>query len=254
MFPILQLGPLAIQLPGLFLLAGVWVATTLIDREAARRGLPVGAVSGMVLAGLIAGLVGARAWYALRFLSIYLESPLSLLSLNPSTLAPAEGLLTGVLAAWVYGARARLPFWPTMDALTPGMAAFAVALGFSHLASGDAFGAPSGVPWAIELWGTRRHPTQVYEILAAALILLGVWRLREWDFFPGFAFLAWLAMAAAGRLFLGGFRGDSVIWLDRLRAGQVLSLLVLLAALVALRLRGTAAALQGKEPGFDAGR
>jgi phosphatidylglycerol:prolipoprotein diacylglycerol transferase len=238
MFPILQLGPLAIQLPGLFLLAGIWIAISLVEKEASRRRLSTNTLSNLILLGLVVGVVSARLWYAIRFIEVYIENPLSLFSLNPSTLALEEGTLTGLLAAWVYGQRKGLPLWSTLDALAPGLAVFGIALGLSHLSSGDAFGAPSSVPWAIELWGEHRHPSQIYEIFLAGLILFILWRIREWDVFPGFTFLSWLAMAAVARLFLEAFRGDSVIILGNVRSAQVVSLVVLMGAMWGLHLLG----------------
>jgi prolipoprotein diacylglyceryltransferase len=115
---------------------------------------------------------------------------------------------------------------------------FGVALGFLHLASGDAYGGPTSLPWAVELWGARRHPTQIYEILLSVLILLALWRLRRWDTFPGFFFLCWLAMAAEARLFLEAFRADSAIIFGMLRGAQVVSLIVLQLAMLGLHLLG----------------
>jgi phosphatidylglycerol:prolipoprotein diacylglycerol transferase len=238
MFPILQLGPLAIQLPGLFLLVGLWIAISVVEKEASRRGVSTSTVSNLILLGLITGVVGARLWYALRFIDVYLENPLSLFSLNPSTLASGEGILTGLLAVWIYGQRKGLPLWSTLDALGPGLAVFMIALGLSHLSSGDAFGAPSSVPWAIELWGEHRHSSQIYEILLAGLILFVLWRIRTWDAFPGFIFLSWVAMAAAARLFLEAFRGDSVILLGGIRSTQVISLVVLMGAMLGMHMLG----------------
>ncbi len=235
MFPILQLGPLAVQVPGLFLLAGVWFGLALMEHQAPRRGVSAELMGNLVLYGLVAGILGARLGYALRFMSVYLENPLSLLSLNPATLAPTEGLLTGLVVAAIYGQRKRLPLWPTLDTLAPGLAAFSLALGFAHLASGDAFGAPTALPWGIELWGAKRHPTQIYEILLAGLVLGAVLRLARWRAFPGFTFLAWLALTAGSRLLLEGFRGDSLIIFGVVRQAQLVSLLVLLGALAGMR-------------------
>jgi len=119
MFPLLQIGPLALRLPGLFLLLGVWVGSFLIDREAPRNKVSSTVLNSLVLYGLIAGLVGARLGYALRYLPIYAEDPLSLVSLNPGTLAPGEGFLLALVVALVLGQRQHLPFWPVLDALTP---------------------------------------------------------------------------------------------------------------------------------------
>jgi prolipoprotein diacylglyceryltransferase len=238
MFPILHLGPLAIQVPGLFLLGGVWIALNLVEREAPRYKLSAGILSNLILVGLIAGIVGARLWYAVRFIDVYIENPLSLFSLNPSTLAAEEGMLTGLIAAVVYGGRKGLHLLQTLDVLTPGLAVFGVALGFSHLSSGDAFGAPSSLPWAIELWGEIRHPTQVYEILVALLSLVLVWQIRKWKVFPGFLFLSWLGLAALSRLLIEGFRGDSVIVFGSLRSAQVVSLVVLVVVLFGMHWLG----------------
>lgn len=245
MFPILQIGPLALRLPGLFLLLGVWLGTSLIDREAPRHKVSGAALNNLVLYGLIAGIVGARVAYALRYLQIYAQDPLSFFSLNPSTLAPNEGILIALIVILVLGQRQHLPLWPSLDALTPSLAPFAILVGVAHLSNGDAFGAPTSVPWAIELWGAQRHPTQIYEILLAGLAFLGVWRLRRMPAFPGFLFLAWLAMAAGSRLFLEAFRGDSIIAFGSLRAAQPASLAVLAGALVGLHLRARGALAPG---------
>jgi phosphatidylglycerol:prolipoprotein diacylglycerol transferase len=237
MFPILQLGPLAIQLPGLFLLLGVWMGVALAERAAPKHGVEPAHLNNLVFLGLVAGLVGARLGYAVRFADVYLSSPLSLLALTPVTLAPAEGAATAAVACLIYGQRKGLPLWGTLDSLTPGLAAMGVAVGFAHLASGDAFGSPTAVPWAVDLWGAQRHPSQVYEIVAAAGILAVVLRIGRVPGPAGADFLAWVAMAGGARLFLEAFRGDSVIVLNGLRQAQLIALPVLLLALVGLHLR-----------------
>lgn len=237
MLPILNLGPLSIQIPGLFLLLGVWVGLTLMEREATRLKLNASILSNMVLVGLVAGILGARLAYAARFLKVYLDNPISLLALNPTTLSPLEGSLIGLTAAAVYGGRRRLPFWSTLDALTPSLAAFGIAVAFSHLASGDAFGSPTNLPWAIELWGAKRHPSQIYELLASGLILYAVLRMRGSGLAPGGLFAAWAGLTALSRLILEGFRGDSIVVLGTLRSAQLGAMIALAVALLAIHLR-----------------
>ena len=90
-----------------------------------------------------------------------------------------------------------------------------------------AFGAPAELPWSVVLWEQARHPSQVYEILAA-LAVLGLWRLaRDRRPFDGLGFLLVAALSAAARVFLEAFRGDSASILGGLRAAQVGGLLVL---------------------------
>ena len=161
MYPYLRLGPFLLQLPLLALLVGVWIGSSMSEKGAARLKLPSAIVSNLIVVGLIAGIVGARLAYAARYLQAYLDNPLSLLALNVNTLAGSDGLLIGLVVAALYGRRKKLLLRPTLDALAPGLATFMVALGVSHLLSGDAFGASADLPWSIYLWNEYRHPSQV---------------------------------------------------------------------------------------------
>lgn len=238
MWPVLQVGPLALPLPGLVALLGVWVGLSLAEREAARLGLSPEVVYNLAFTGLVAGLVGARLWYVSEYPGTFAAEPLSIVSLRPFALDAAGGVIIGAVAAGVYGARKKLPLAVTLDSLAPGLAAMGVALALAHLASGDAFGAPARLPWSIRLWDEYRHPSQVYE-LAGALVVLGAWRWGRgrWQS-GGMSFLWVLALSAAARVFLEAFRGDSLILPGGFRAAQVAGLLVLAACLVTLaRLR-----------------
>lgn len=233
MLPILQIGPLALPVPELLMLLSFWLGLELTERHAPRFQADANAIYHLILIALAAGLVGARLAYAARFPAVFLESPLSLLTPRPQMLDASGGLLAAAAAALIYGQRKHLPLWPTLDALTSLFTVMAVALGLAHLASGDAFGAPAQVPWAIYLWGEMRHPSQIYEILAAALILAAVWPggviSRQHQAFtqPGMRFWTFLALSAVARLLLEGFRGDSILLMDSLRQAQLAAWLVL---------------------------
>jgi len=235
MLPYLRIGSFLLQTSGLAILFGVWLGTFLVEKEARRLQLKSDQVYNLVFYGLVSGLVGARLAYALRYVSAYVENPLSLFALNPNTLSAVDGLLVGLLIAWVYGWRKGLPFRRTLDALAPGFAAFMVFWGVSHFLSGDAFGSPARLPWSIFLWNEYRHPAQIYEILAAVVIFLVVWRRPLGEYGRGFNFLLFVSLSAGARLFLEAFRGDSVIWPGGLRAAQLISIAVLLAALWIMR-------------------
>lgn len=239
MFPVLQVGPLAIQTAGLILIAGIWLGLNLAERHAHRYDLAAESLDNLVLISLIGGILGARLGYVIRYPSIFFESPFSILSLNPGLLDLWTGLAVAAIAAFIFGQRKQMPFWATLDALTPGIAVAAVALGVSHLASGAAFGMPADVPWAISLWGANRHPSQVYEILAASLILVLFWPGKGPVFTrlsptPGIYFLSFIASSALARLFLEAFRGDSRLILAGIRQPQVVAWLALAATLLAL--------------------
>ena len=232
MYPFLRIGPLLLNFSGLAALVGVWVAITLTEKEALRMKLDPNRVSNTILIGLLAGVVGARLGYALQYLQAFISNPLSLFSINPETFLPWAGLLTGSLAAVYFGRRKGLTLRPTLDALAPGLAVFMIGLGISHFLSGNAYGAPADLPWSINLWSEQRHPSQVYETLAAALVFALAWFSPYRRQGTGMNFLLVVAASACARIFLEAFRGDSQVMAGGFRAAQVAGLVVLTAALL----------------------
>jgi phosphatidylglycerol:prolipoprotein diacylglycerol transferase len=234
MFPSLQIGPLALPVPALIVLGGIWASLSVAEKRAERHGLHPNDLYNLVLIALIAGVIAARLTYALRYPQIFAGDLLGLLSRDLGLFDPLGGLAGGILAALIYAQRKSLPLRQTLDAITPGLAVFAIALGFSHLASGSAFGEPTQAPWGIELWGAHRQPTQVYEILAAGLIFGALTpihsRLKSAlvTEAPGVLFLVFTALSAFSRLIIEAFRGDSALILGGLRAPQVVAWLVLM--------------------------
>ena len=243
MLPVLNIGPLAIQVPGLVILLGLWLGLSLAERQAPHFGVKANQLYNLVFIALVAGLIGARLAYVLRYPQAFSGNLLSILSLNPGLLDLWGGIATGLVVALLYGQRKNMQFWPTLDALTPTLAVMAIAASLSQLASGAAFGAPTSLPWGIELWGARRHPSQLYEALAGASILMILWpgRFKPQENAPGRYFLLFIALSAGARLFLEAFRGDSVLLPGGLRLAQVLAWIVLAASLWGLhRLKGRA--------------
>jgi prolipoprotein diacylglyceryl transferase len=235
MFPILQIGPLALQTPGLMYLLGLWFGLSLAEKFAPRRGVSADTLYNLVFTGLIAGILGARLGYVVQYPGAFLTSPLSLVSLNPGLLDPFSGCAAALIASLVYGARNRLEVWNTLDALTPFFAVFMIGAALANIASGAAFGMETSLPWGIELWGAKRHPTQFYELAGAILILLALGRRSKDSSAPaGTLFLAFLALTAGARLFFEAFRGDSTLILRGIRAAQVVAWLALAGALLGL--------------------
>lgn len=236
MLPVLEIGPLVIPVSAILLLLGLWLGLSLSERHAMRFGISNQYLYNLVFVSLISGLVGARLAYVLRYPQAFLNSPFSIISPNPGLLDPWGFVLGALIGGVIYGQRKHLPFWQSLDALTPLLAVLAVTLGLSHLASGAAFGLPTELPWRIELWGAQRHPSQVYETLAAIAILVVIWPGRGLvrPAQPGVYFLSFVALSAGARLFLEAFRGDSAVVAGGFRLAQILAWVILALALWAL--------------------
>ncbi|HSM70669.1 MAG TPA: prolipoprotein diacylglyceryl transferase family protein [Anaerolineales bacterium] len=227
MFPYLRLGSFLIQMPLLALLIGFWGGMSLVERDAKRLKLEPARVGNLINYSLVAGIIGARLGYALRFPSLYASKPLSLLALTPTTLLSFMGLLVGAITFWILIDRENLSLRPTLDALAPGLALFIVFVGLAHVLSGDAYGAPANVPWAIHLWNDYRHPTQFYETLFALTIFTVVCARFPKPEGAGLNFLLMVVLSSASRLLLEAFRGDSVFLPGGFREAQLIALAVM---------------------------
>jgi phosphatidylglycerol---prolipoprotein diacylglyceryl transferase len=226
MLPILHLGPLAIQTPGLIILIGVWIGMSITERHATRYQVNGGVLSDLIFISLITGVIGARLAYVIHYPSAFTNNPISLISLNLGLFEPTWGLIVGLGVGGFYGWRKRLSYKASLDALTSGLAIFAISYHLSQFASGDGYGSPSNLPWAINLWGLSRHPVQIYAALVDILFLCLVWPRPAWFQAPGQRFVVYIALSAGERLFLEAFRGDSVFW-GNFRSAQVIAWLIL---------------------------
>jgi len=233
MLPTLQVGPAALQTSGLILLAGLWLGMALAERFAPQRQISAGQLYNLFLTALLAGLIGGRLTYALRYPAAFAQNPLSLISPNPGLFSVNDGLVVALLAAWIYANRKKIPIWAALDAFTPAFMVMMIAIGLAHAAGGSAFGAETTLPWGVKLWGARRHPSQIYETLAAlAIFLLLLPQRRSIAELPqGVYFLAFISLSAAARLFFEAFRGDSLLLPGGFRLAQIIAWLVLAASL-----------------------
>ena len=214
----------------ILLFAALWIGLTLAEKRSERHGVSKDALNNITFYSILAYVIGGRVLFALSNLSAFTPSPLSIFSPNPDLFDPASGLITLILVGMIYGQRQKLPLWGTLDALTPLFATLAIGLHLSHLAAGTGFGSPTTLPWGIDLWNATRHPTQIYELIAA-LIIFGILWFRKSDLPAGILFLNFTALTAGARLLLEAFHGDSMLVFGEFRLAQVIAWVVLAAVL-----------------------
>lgn len=229
MYPTLQIGSLSLQVPGLVLLAGLWIGLNLSERRIKRSARDPGFLYNLVFISFFSGVIGARLVYIITYPEAFSANLWSIVSINPGLFDPIGGLLIAFLAGIIFINRVKLPLWLVLDDLTPLLAVLGIAQGVAHLAAGSAFGAPTNYPWGIYLWGEYRHPSQVYEIILAisVLIITQLFDRSDLNKPTGTLFLIFASLTAASHLFLEAFRGDSLLIGDGFRLTQIISWIVL---------------------------
>lgn len=234
MLPILSVGPLAIPTYPLLLLLAFWAGLWLAAYRARQLGLDGDYVYNAGLYGLVAGVIGARLWFVLSHWNNYAGNLSQALSLSRNALAPLEGMVLAGLVTLIYLQRQRVPLGLFLDALAPGLS---VALVIGHVGAflgGEAIGAPTPLPWGVELSGTARHPIQLYEA-GVGLVMLMVWYLnRAWRPWPGAHFWLLAALYSLGRLLLEVFRAQPELIGPGFLAVQVAALAALVVSLAVM--------------------
>lgn len=172
MFPVIDLGPVALQAAGLLIILSVWLGLWLSGRFAAHLGTNGDVIENGLLYGFLGGIVAARVGFLLTNPTILQENPLSIVSLTPSMLDANFGILAGVLIALIIFQRKRLPLWPTLDTLSPLLILVYAGFQLANLANGNTYGLPTELPWGIPLWNATRHPIQLYALILTAGLLI----------------------------------------------------------------------------------
>ncbi len=227
MLPIIQIGPLALQTSGLLVLLGTYLGLSLAERRLPKDSLTANQLYSLVFLGFVAAVLGGRLVYIGGHFSFFRSSPLDIVSLDASLLDPFGAIVFCLAALLIYTQRKRILFWKALDGLTPALAVVSIFLGIANLASGRAYGMPTHLPWGVELWGTSRHPTQIYATLMSAIILGILLKKSSIPAIPGLFFLKFMTLSAASTLLIDAWRADGVYLVFGLRLIQVVSWCIL---------------------------
>jgi phosphatidylglycerol:prolipoprotein diacylglycerol transferase len=247
LFPTIPIGPLRLQTYGLVLLLAYLAGTWLAARQARRHGIDGDHIFNLSLYALLVGIVAARLGHVGVYFEVYRVDPLQVLSLSPGALLPLAGVVGGVGMAAGYIARHRLPVARTLDALALGLLLALAVTSLGSFLAGRDLGAVSSLPWAVELFGVRRHPVALIQALAL-LAWLGwlLWTERGAARPPGQAALLALFGYAVLRLFLEPLRAESVLVGDGWRLAQIAALaLVMLSGWLLGRVAGRGGGVTG---------
>ncbi len=197
MHPVLfHIGAVYIPSYGAIAAVGVLLALLLAQRLAGIVGIAPQHVWNLSVLALCTALIASRLLLVAFNWRDLLAHPLWMLGLamihNP--LLAGAGALAGLLAAWLYARRVKLPLLATADAMA---APVALALAFEQvgaLMAGSGYGFAASVPWAVTYtsplaarWsgaplGIAVHPVQAYAafgMLTLAIALAAVVFLRR---------------------------------------------------------------------------
>ncbi len=243
-------GTLYIRFYALIILSGIMVGGYLTIRRAKRTDLDPAHVWNGLIWAMIPGLIGARIYHILTpspasglTTLYYLQNPFQMLAIWNGGLGIYGGIAGGLVGIYLYAKYRQQPLLRWIDLAVPGMFIGQAIGRWGNFINHELYGAPSTLPWAIEIPLDKRlpgyeqystfHPLFLYEALwnigSCCLILWFEHRYRHY-LKPGDLLLFYLILFPLSRFLLDFVRLDSN-GLGIFTTAQLLSVLIALIAL-----------------------
>ena len=267
----IHLGPLYLRFYGVILMLGVVAGAYLAERLAKQRKMDTNFLWDSLFWVVIAGVVGARLWHILTpppsmtavgiTTAYYLSHPLDAIAVWRGGLGIPGAVIGGVIAMYVMARRRGENFLAWVDVCAPAIALGQAIGRWGNFVNQELYGAPSSLPWAINIAPENRlpefaqfstyHPIFLYESLwslASVFFLIWVGRVYRKRLKTGDIFLIYLITYPTIRFLLEFLRLDAS-QVGGLNANQTLMGIVLVVALGALiyRHKDTAAKKEARK-------
>lgn len=169
------LGPLVVRWYGLLFAAGVYAGLRIMTRIYAHEGRDSAELDQLLRHIVVGVVIGARLGHCLFYdPQYYITNPLEILKIWEGGLASHGGAVGLVLAVWLF---CRYPGRPDrlwlLDRLAIPAALGGACIRLGNFMNSEIIGLPTTVPWAVVFMRVDtlpRHPVQLYEAMAYALI------------------------------------------------------------------------------------
>ena len=237
----LNLFGLTIHWYGVIIAFGMALAVALACAREKRMGLPRDTALDLALLGIPAAIVCARLYYVVFSWREYAANPIRALYIWEGGMAIYGGIISGVLAGYLYARRKGLPFLRLADLAAPSIALGQAIGRWGNFVNQEAYGVVATQPWQqrfpisvfIQADGQWHFATFFYEsawcFIIVAALLIGERRHRFRR--DGEIFRAYVFLYAIERALVEGLRTDSLV-MGPFRVSQLLSLAAMLACAV----------------------
>lgn len=179
MYPVLfSIGNIAVSSFGVFLAAGFLLGIFLVWRLCRAWDLDEEKSLDLTLLTFIGGLLGARIYFAIENLPVFLSSPLNLVLINK---APGLNFWGGILGGWltlyIFARRFKMDFWQLADIASVGVMGGLVLSDVGCFFGGCSIGTVSKDFFAVTMVGSlgKRWPVQIAEAVFLSLSLVKIW-------------------------------------------------------------------------------
>ena len=221
-----DLGPFPVRWYALLIMAGIFLGLAVVGWVARRRGMDPAFPSDAAPWVLGWAILGARLYYVALEWRYFADHPSQIVGLQLRGLTIHGALAGGIVAFALVCRRRRQPFFRWADTVAVGIPVGQAVGRWGNWANQEAFGDPTGLPWAVAIDPARRparfaaeptfHPTFLYEsilsLAVAGILAVVVLRFagRRW-YRDGMAIGLYLVLYGLVRLPIERLRTDSLL-------------------------------------------
>lgn len=246
MYPILfSIGPIAVYAFSLFLVLAWLVFSFFFWRSLRRFGIPEDRIFDLTFYASLVAFVAARVGFVVTSWEVFSgQTPLLIAALWVAPGLSWSAALLGGMATLVFlSRRYRVRLGLVLDALAVSLPVSLIVGKLGSLLDGSEVGLPANFPWVISYVGHpgRRHPVQLYEIVALALVVgLFVWLMKRAEVhkWPYGALGVWFFLTYSVVSFALEFLKDTRVYWGVLTANQWILIGIFAESIGALYVRG----------------
>lgn len=244
-----SLGPIQVHWYGVIIGCGLALALYLAIREGNKRGLPKEAFPDLMIWAIPIAIISARIYYVLFEWGYYSHHFGEIPQIWHGGIAIHGAIIGSLITTYFFTKSRGISFWKMIDIAAPSLILGQAIGRWGNFMNQEAHGGeisraflenlhlPDFIINQMYINGTYYQPTFLYESVwdFVGFILLIV--LRRVNLRRGEIFLSYLIWYSIGRFFIEGMRTDSLMLTANLRMAQLISIVLLVAAVVILIFR-----------------
>ncbi|MEK5172851.1 prolipoprotein diacylglyceryl transferase [Heyndrickxia sp. FSL W8-0496] len=240
----LRLGGLEVHWYGIIIGIGIALGLYLVMIESERRGLNKDTFADLLIWAIPISIICARIYYVLFEWSYYSQHPGDIIKIWNGGIAIHGALIGAILTTIIFSRIKNVSFWKLADIAAPSIILGQAIGRWGNFMNQEAHGGevsraflenlhlPDFIINQMYIDGTYYHPTFLYESIWNIVGFILLIMLRKVNLRRGELFLSYVIWYSIGRFFIEGMRTDSLMLTSNLRIAQVISIVLIAAALV----------------------
>jgi len=252
---LLSVGPISIHWYGALFASAILAGLQFMKWAYQQERQPTESLDTLLMYVVFGIVIGARLGHCFFYEpQYYFSNPLKILAVWEGGLASHGGGLGAIIGVYLFARKSNFELLWLLDRMAIATALFGIFVRTANFVNAEILGKPSDVPWAVifeRIDSIPRHPAQLYEALAYALIfilLISLYKVNKIKESRGLLLGTFLVTIFSARFVIEFFKQKQAAYQSDIifNTGQLLSLpffvvgvVLIISALRALKNQGT---------------